>query len=236
MTIVADAVKEHQRASPSGALLPRDDAARRAELKVMKRVATGLLAVALTVFVVARLLEPAYPWLGFVRATAEASLVGGLADWFAVTALFRKPLGLPIPHTAIIQTQKDRIGHVLANFVQNHFLSREVLTAKLRSMQLTERVARWVSDPEHSTRLARHLAVGVAQAVQTLPESDARDQLDVDVAGEPVPAPKQFEHLQQVVYHLYRASRNSGGDEQPFTPPAAPSVEKDAHQLLRLEE
>lgn len=174
MAIVADAV-EQQRASPSGALLPRDDAARRAELKVMKRVATGLLALALVVFVVARLLEPTYPWLGFVRATAEASLVGGLADWFAVTALFRKPLGLPIPHTAIIQTQKDRIGHVLANFVQNHFLSREVLTAKLRSMQLAERVARWVSDPEHSTRLARHLAVGVAQAVQTLPESDARD-------------------------------------------------------------
>jgi len=175
MTIVADAVKDQQRASPSGALLRRDDAARRAELKVMKRVATGLLVVALTVFMVARLLEPAYPWLGFVRATAEASLVGGLADWFAVTALFRKPLGLPIPHTAIIQTQKDRIGQVLANFVQNHFLSRDVLTAKLRSMQLAERVARWVSDPEHSTRLAGHLAVGVAQAVQTLPESDARD-------------------------------------------------------------
>ncbi len=175
MAILAGAVNEQQRAGPTGDLLPRDDAARRAELKVMKRVATGLLAVALAVFVVARLLEPAYPWLGFVRATAEASLVGGLADWFAVTALFRKPLGLPIPHTAIIQTQKDRIGQVLANFVQNHFLSREVLIAKLRSMQLAERVARWVSDPEHSTRIARHLAVGVAQAVQTLPESDARD-------------------------------------------------------------
>jgi len=158
-----------------GALLPRDDATRRAELKTMKRVATGLLVVALVVFIVARVLEPTYPWLGFVRATAEASLVGGLADWFAVTALFRRPLGLPIPHTAIIQTQKDRIGRVLANFVQNHFLSHDVLTAKLRSMQLAERVARWVSDPEHSTRIARHLAVGVAQAVQTLPESDARD-------------------------------------------------------------
>ena len=131
--------------------------------------------MALAIFVLARLLEPTYPWLGFVRATAEASLVGGLADWFAVTALFRKPLGLPIPHTAIIQTQKDRIGQVLANFVQNHFLSRDALTAKLRSMQLAERVARWVSDPDHSTSIARHLAVGVAQAVQTLPEADARD-------------------------------------------------------------
>jgi uncharacterized membrane-anchored protein YjiN (DUF445 family) len=156
-------------------LLPRDDAARRAELKVMKRVATGLLGVAFVVFIAARLFEPRYPWLGFIRATAEASLVGGLADWFAVTALFRRPLGLPIPHTAIIQTQKDRMGQVLANFVQSHFLSREALTAKLRSMHLSERVASWLSDSEHSTTIARHLAVGVAQAVQTLPEADARD-------------------------------------------------------------
>ncbi|HTK43556.1 MAG TPA: DUF445 family protein, partial [Gemmatimonadales bacterium] len=162
-------------AAPSGSLLPRDDAARRAELKVMKRVATGLLGVAFVVFIAARLFEPRYPWLGFIRATAEASLVGGLADWFAVTALFRRPLGLPIPHTAIIQTQKDRMGQVLANFVQSHFLSREPLTAKLRSMHLSERVASWLSDSEHSTTIARHLAVGVAQAVQTLPEADARD-------------------------------------------------------------
>ena len=162
-------------AAPSGSLLPRDDAARRAELKVMKRVATGLLGVAFVVFIAARLFEPRYPWLGFIRATAEASLVGGLADWFDVTALFRRPLGLPIPHTAIIQTQKDRMGQVLANFVQSHFLSREPLTAKLRSMHLSERVARWLSDSEHSTTIARHLAVGVAQAVQTLPEADARD-------------------------------------------------------------
>jgi len=175
MTTTAPALNDQPRPVPSGTLLPRDDAARRAELKVMKRVATGLLVVAFLVFVAARLLEPRYPWLGFVRATAEASLVGGLADWFAVTALFRKPLGLPIPHTAIIQTQKDRIGHVLANFVQNHFLSRDALTNKLRSMHLSERVARWLSDPEHSTSIARHLAVGVAQAVQTLPEADARD-------------------------------------------------------------
>jgi len=162
-------------AAPSSSLRPRDDAARRAELKVMKRVATGLLGVAFVVFIAARLIEPRYPWLGFIRATAEASLVGGLADWFAVTALFRRPLGLPIPHTAIIQTQKDRMGQVLANFVQSHFLSREALTAKLRSMHLSERVASWLSDSEHSTTIARHLAVGVAQAVQTLPEADARD-------------------------------------------------------------
>lgn len=158
------------------ALPPRkDDAVRRAELKVMKRVASGLLVIALIIFIVARLLEPSYPWLGFVRATAEASLVGGLADWFAVTALFRKPLGLPIPHTAIIQTQKERIGRILGNFVQNHFLARDILVAKLRSMRLAERAARWISDPEHATRLARSLAVGVARAVQAIPAEEARD-------------------------------------------------------------
>jgi uncharacterized membrane-anchored protein YjiN (DUF445 family) len=154
---------------------PLDESARRAELAALKRVATGFLGVALVVFVAARVLEPTYPWLGFVRATAEASLVGGLADWFAVTALFRRPLGLPIPHTAIIQNQKDRIGQVLANFIQRHFLSRDVVRDKLASMRLAERIARWISDPEHAARLARHLAVGVAQAVQTLPEDDARE-------------------------------------------------------------
>ncbi len=152
----------------------KDEATRRAELRTMKRLATGLLGVALIVFVAARLLEPAYPWLGFVRATAEASLVGGVADWFAVTALFRRPLGLPIPHTAIIQTQKERIGRVLGNFVQNHFLSHDVLSARLRAMRVAERSARWLSDPEQSLRLARDLSAGVAQAVKAVPEGEVR--------------------------------------------------------------
>src|SRR5258705_4446843 len=101
-----------------------DDAERQARLDAMKRRATALLGVALLVFVVASIYEPLYPWLGYVRATAEASLVGGLADWFAVTALFRHPLGLPIPHTAIVATRKDRIGPILGNFVPHHVLSR----------------------------------------------------------------------------------------------------------------
>src|SRR5213592_2771018 len=101
-----------------------DDAVRQAQLDAMKRRATGLLALAAAVFGAATAFEGQYPWLGYVRATAEASLVGGLADWFAVTALFRRPLGLPIPHTAIVATRKERIGRILGSFVQNHFLSR----------------------------------------------------------------------------------------------------------------
>src|SRR5207249_1584339 len=99
----------------------------------MKRRATGLLALAAAVFAGASAFEGQYPWLGYVRATAEASLVGGLADWFAVTALFRHQLGLPIPHTAIVATRKERIGRILGTFVQNHFLSREVITANVRT-------------------------------------------------------------------------------------------------------
>jgi uncharacterized membrane-anchored protein YjiN (DUF445 family) len=112
--------------------------------------------------------------MGFIRATAEAALVGGLADWFAVTALFRRPLGLPIPHTAIIQTQKERIGKVLGNFVQNHFLSKDVLALRLKSMHVAERAARWLSEPDNSQQLARHLASGVAKTMEHMPESAVR--------------------------------------------------------------
>lgn len=162
-------------AAPPDTAPRKDEATRRAELKRMKRMASGLLVVALAVFVVALLLEPAYPWMGFVRATAEASLVGGLADWFAVTALFRRPLGLPIPHTAIIQTQKERIGRVLGNFVQNHFLSKDVLAVRLKSMRVAERAARWLSEPEHGSRLARHLASGVARTMEAVPDQKVRE-------------------------------------------------------------
>ena len=141
----------------------------------MKRVATGLLVLALLVFLVARVFEPAYPWLGFVRATAEASLVGGLADWFAVTALFRRPLGLPIPHTAIIPTQKDRIGRVLGSFVEKHFLSREVLSAKLSGLHVSERAARWVARPENSVRVAAQVAAAVAKTVEALPPGEVTE-------------------------------------------------------------
>src|SRR5205085_2193575 len=116
----------------------------------MKRLATGMLGVSAVIFVIAGIYESRFPWLGYIRATAEASLVGGLADWFAVTALFRRPLGLPIPHTAIVATQKERIGRILGNFVQNHFLSREVIATRLRGVHPAERIARWLSEPANA--------------------------------------------------------------------------------------
>src|SRR5437762_13533791 len=134
-----------------------DDAVRQAQLDAMKRRATGLLALAAAVFGAATAFEGQYPWLGYVRATAEASLVGGLADWFAVTALFRRPLGLPIPHTAIVATRKERIGRILGNFVQNHFLSHDVMAAKLRTMSLAPPAAVWPVQPRSSRRGGRRV-------------------------------------------------------------------------------
>lgn len=143
----------------------------------MKRRATALLGVALLVFVVASVYEPLYPWLGYVRATAEASLVGGLADWFAVTALFRHPLGLPIPHTAIVATRKERIGQILGNFVQNHFLSREVIAANLRRVHPAERASQWLADREHARQISREFASGLVKTLDGLPTNELQDLL-----------------------------------------------------------
>ena len=151
-----------------------DDATRQAQLDAMKWRATGLLGFAGIVFIVARAFEAQFPWLGYIRATAEASLVGGLADWFAVTALFRHPLGLPIPHTAIVATRKERIGRILGNFVQNHFLSREVVAANLRAVRPAERAARWLSDPENARRIAQQVAGGLAKALEALPDNEVQ--------------------------------------------------------------
>ncbi len=152
-----------------------DDAERQARLDAMKRRATGLLAVALLIFIVAMILEPQYPWLGYVRATAEASLVGGLADWFAVTALFKHPLGIPIPHTAIVATRKERIGQILGTFVQKHFLSREVISANLRRVHPAERAAHWLADREHAHQIARQFASGLAKTLEALPREEVQE-------------------------------------------------------------
>src|SRR4051794_6786647 len=113
----------------------------------MKRVATGLLVVMAAVFFAARAFEPRYPWLGYVKAFAEAAMVGGLADWFAVTALFRHPLGLPIPHTAIIPRNKDRIGDTLANFLKENFLIPSVVARRMQRLDVAGAAGRFLQTP-----------------------------------------------------------------------------------------
>jgi uncharacterized membrane-anchored protein YjiN (DUF445 family) len=113
----------------------------------MRIVATGLLVLMAGVFFVARALEATYPAFGFVRAFAEAAMVGGLADWFAVTALFRHPLGLPIPHTAIIPRNKDRIGDTLATFLKDNFLIPGVVARRMRRVDVASAVGRFLAAP-----------------------------------------------------------------------------------------
>ncbi|MDQ6830321.1 MAG: DUF445 family protein, partial [Gemmatimonadota bacterium] len=162
----------------ASSLQPLDDPVRKAQLVRMKRRASGLLVIATIVFVATRLMEHRYPWLGAIRATAEAAMVGGLADWFAVTALFRHPLGIPIPHTAIIAVRKDQIGRVLGNFVQKHFLSRDVLAQKLATLRVAEQLAKWISDPENAALVARHAATALASGVTTLQDDDVQALID----------------------------------------------------------
>lgn len=159
------------------ATLPTD-AERRLALRRMKALATSLLAVAAVVFAVAFALQDRYPWLGFVRAAAEGAMVGALADWFAVTALFRHPLGLRIPHTAIIPTRKDEIGATLGDFVETNFLSDEVVAGKLRSIDLAGAVADWLSEPQNSRRVVAESFRGMTGLAALLDDDRMREAIE----------------------------------------------------------
>jgi len=138
-------------------------AVRTRELRTMKLRATGLLATATVLFLVTNYLETrdGLGWTAWIRAAAEAGMVGGLADWFAVTALFRRPLGLPIPHTALIPTKKDQIGAGLANFVSENFLSDAVIREKVRSFDCATKAGELLSDPDHAQKFSRDAAAAI---------------------------------------------------------------------------
>jgi uncharacterized membrane-anchored protein YjiN (DUF445 family) len=168
---------------PAALQITPDDELKRVRLIKMQRVATLMLVCVALLFVFTRWLEPQVPWLGFVRAFAEAAMVGGIADWFAVTALFRHPLGIPIPHTAIVASRKDRIGTALGNFVQRNFLTRDVVAGKIAAMKLGERAAQWLAQPEHSRRLARHAAHGLSGAVGVMRDEDVQELVDRSIVS-----------------------------------------------------
>src|ERR1700712_5118911 len=141
----------------------------------MRMVATGLLVLMAIVYVVSRLFVGVHPAVGFVRAFAEAAMVGGLADWFAVTALFRHPLGLPIPHTAIIPSNKDRIARALGRFVERNFLTHEALLRKLRDVQVGRKLAEWLSTPETATLVADAVTAALPPLVHSLSHRDLHE-------------------------------------------------------------
>jgi uncharacterized membrane-anchored protein YjiN (DUF445 family) len=163
-------------------LVVKDDTEKAVAYAIMRRRATALLAGFAVLFILTALLAHLRPalspfWVGLVRAIAEAAMVGGVADWFAVTALFRHPMGLPIPHTAIVAKRKDRIGRSLGNFVGNNFLARDVIARQLAGMRLGERAARWLAEPGHQAGLARALAGGVARAAESIPNEELQESV-----------------------------------------------------------
>jgi uncharacterized membrane-anchored protein YjiN (DUF445 family) len=154
----------------------RDDAEKARQLAVMKRRATGALVVVTAVFL------GTLPFDGttaeYVRAAAEASMVGGLADWFAVTALFRHPLGLPIPHTAVIPERKDQFGQTLGEFVQRNFLSSETLGERVRTARVAERAAAWLADQDNAETVAARLADAAAWGLDLVEDDDVHVALE----------------------------------------------------------
>ncbi len=160
---------------------PSDEEKRR-QLIYMKRIATGLLGVSAVVFLIAHQ-QSGFGW-GLVRAISEASMVGGLADWFAVTALFRHPMGIPIPHTAIISKNKDRIGAALGNFVYKHFLTPELIKTKLTNLNLGERIGEWLANPEKTRSVLEALTTGVTNLLDRLNDDDIRAFIRQNISDE----------------------------------------------------
>lgn len=146
----------------------------------MKVVALGFLVGATIVFLLCTWAQSrgADPWVGYVRAAAEAGMVGALADWFAVTALFKHPLGIPIPHTAIIKRKKDQLGEGLGTFVRENFMSPEVVETKLRDAQVSGRAGKWLSEPAHAERVAAEASTVLRVLVEMLRDEDIQQLVD----------------------------------------------------------
>jgi uncharacterized membrane-anchored protein YjiN (DUF445 family) len=157
---------------------------KRARLRQMKTIATGLLAVMAIVFAIASRLKPAHPWLAWVEAFSEAALIGGLADWFAVVALFRHPGGVPLPHTAIVPHNKDRIGAQLGIFVEQNFLTPTLIASKLRELDLAGHVLRWFAVPRNCAALFANVRALVPRLLDAVDDGEIRAVVRNVVADE----------------------------------------------------
>ncbi|MBX7454685.1 DUF445 domain-containing protein [Mycolicibacterium sp. 3033] len=174
---------QRPRASFAEKLAGADSAAdveRRRALRRMKAVALSFLIGASVIFLVCTWAQThgAPAWVGYVRAAAEAGMVGALADWFAVTALFKHPLGLPIPHTAIIKRKKDQLGEGLSMFVRENFLSPENVETKLRDADVASRTGKWLAEPVNAERVAAEVSTVARVLVEMLRDEDVQQLLD----------------------------------------------------------
>src|SRR6516165_265088 len=162
------------------ALLPlpkQDTDPRRAGLRRMRLFATLLLVLMTAIFIATTAIKLDWPWIPYLRAFAEAGMVGACADWFAIVALFRRPLGLPIPHTGIIPNNKERIGKARGNFITNNFLTPKVLSEKLVQVDAAQWIADWLGSPDNAKRVARNAAVVVPEVARALPRELMTDAL-----------------------------------------------------------
>jgi len=168
-------------ASPVSTLEYESVAVRTRRLAAARRRATALLAGVTVLFVAVTAVGAHGTFLGYVQAGAEASMVGGVADWFAVTALFRRPLGLPIPHTALIVERKDQFAATLGQFVQENFLNADVLAERIRSARLVPRLAAWLADKANAARFAGHAADLVVTVAEALRDEDVQRVLTAEL-------------------------------------------------------
>lgn len=153
-----------------------------ARLRYMQRLATALLCAMVALLVISAALKTAYPWLQWVQAFAAAATVGAIADWFAVVALFHHPLGLPFPHTAIIPSNKDRIGSSLGHFVENNFLTAENVIRKLEKRNLTRAAGEWLADSVNARKAAECICALIPAALNTLGDQHFRHFVDRAIA------------------------------------------------------
>ena len=160
---------------------PKADTERRVALRRMKIVALSFLVGATGVFLACRWGQAhgvTDVWVSYAGAAAEAGMVGALADWFAVTALFKHPLGIPIPHTAIIKRKKDQLGEGLGTFVRENFLSAPVVETKLRDAHVPGRLGKWLSEATHAQRVAAETATVLRVLVELLRDEDVQQVID----------------------------------------------------------
>ena len=168
-------------ASPAFTAEPESPEVRARQLAAARRRATALLGAVTVLFVAVTVAGAHGTLLGYVQAGAEASMVGGVADWFAVTALFRHPLGLPIPHTALIVERKDQFAATLGRFVQENFLNAEVLTERIRAARIVPRLAAWLAEPANAARAAGYAADAVVTVAEALRDEDVQRVLTAEL-------------------------------------------------------
>jgi uncharacterized membrane-anchored protein YjiN (DUF445 family) len=168
-------------ASPVSAIGRESAQLRARRLAAARRRATALLAGVTVLFVAVTVAGVHGTALGYVQAGAEAAMVGGVADWFAVTALFRRPLGLPIPHTAVLLERKDQFATTLGQFVQENFLNADVLAERIRSARLVPRLAAWLADEANAARFAGHAADLVVTVAEALRDEDVQRVLTAEL-------------------------------------------------------